>query len=150
MPKAHPLRGKPALLHSKFFPPLQGAAGKMSSSDDNSAIFLTDSPEQIAEKIKTHAFSGGRESSKLQRELGADLEKDVSYQWLRFFLEDDDELERIGAEYGSGTGEYWATSGVKKRLIELLQEMVGEHQRRRAAISDAEVLAWMAVRPLEF
>ena len=98
----------------------------------------------------THAFSGGRETAKLQRELGADLDIDVAYQWLRFFLEDDDELERIGAEYGSGTGEYWATSGVKKRLIELLQEMVGEHQRRRAAISDAEVLAWMAVRPLEF
>ena len=43
--QSHPLRGKPALLHSKFFPPLQGAAGKMSSSDDSSAVFLTDTPE---------------------------------------------------------------------------------------------------------
>jgi len=40
--KQHPLGGKPALIHSKFFPPLQGAQGKMSSSDENSAIFLTD------------------------------------------------------------------------------------------------------------
>ena len=31
--KGHALGGKPALIHSKFFPPLQGATGKMSSSD---------------------------------------------------------------------------------------------------------------------
>ncbi|KAH8067039.1 hypothetical protein JL720_12549 [Aureococcus anophagefferens] len=60
-PKTHPLKGKPALIHSKFFPPLQGAMGKMSSSDDNSAIFLTDDDATIERKIMTHAFSGGRE-----------------------------------------------------------------------------------------
>lgn len=150
VPKSHPLRGKPALLHSKFFPPLQGAAGKMSSSDDSSAVFLTDTPEGISDKVKTHAFSGGRMTAKEQRELGADLDKDVSYQWLRFFLEDDNELEAIGASYGSGQGEYWSTSTVKARLITLLQEIISEHQKRREAISDDEVLAWMAVRPLDF
>ena len=51
-PADHPLGGKPALFHSKFFPPLQGATGKMSSSDNGSAIFLTDSPEEIEHKIK--------------------------------------------------------------------------------------------------
>ena len=35
--------------------------GKMSSSDDNSAIFLTDDDATIERKIMTHAFSGGRE-----------------------------------------------------------------------------------------
>ena len=40
-------QGKPALIHSKFFPPLQGAKGKMSASDTTSAIFLTDTPEEI-------------------------------------------------------------------------------------------------------
>ncbi|CAE8682234.1 unnamed protein product, partial [Polarella glacialis] len=52
VPKDHPLKGKPSLIHCKFFPPLQGAEGKMSSSDTNSAVFLTDSPELIAKKIK--------------------------------------------------------------------------------------------------
>lgn len=51
----------------------------MSSSDANSAIFLTDSPEEIERKIKVHAFSGGRETKKLQEELGANLDVDVSY-----------------------------------------------------------------------
>lgn len=42
---------KPALIHSCFFPALQGAQSKMSASDENSAIFLTDTPEQIRTKV---------------------------------------------------------------------------------------------------
>jgi tryptophanyl-tRNA synthetase len=144
--KSHKLSGKPALIHSKFFPPLQGAAGKMSSSNENSAVFLTDSPEDIKSKIMHHAFSGGRETKEKQQELGADLEVDVSYQWLRFFLEDDDELARIGESYGSGKGEFWSTGSVKTRLIEILQVLVAEHQARRASITDDEVRKWMTER----
>ena len=148
VPATHPLKGKPSLIHSKFFPPLQGAEGKMSSSNDNSAIFLTDTPAQIQEKIKTHAFSGGQMTKKLQEEKGADLEADVSFQWLCFFMEDDDELERIRQSYGSGKGEFWSTALVKEKLIEVLQELIIEHQRKRALITDEEVKEWMAVRRL--
>ena len=42
---------KPALLHSSFFPALQGAKSKMSSSEANSSIFLTDSTKQIKDKV---------------------------------------------------------------------------------------------------
>mmetsp|Transcript_22594 Transcript_22594/g.33369 ORF Transcript_22594/g.33369 Transcript_22594/m.33369 type:complete len:673 (-) Transcript_22594:485-2503(-) len=146
VPKSHPLQGKPALIHSKFFPPLQGAQGKMSSSDTSSAIFLTDTPEQIQEKITKYAFSGGQETKAQQEELGADLEADVSYQWLRFFLEDDDELEAIGQSYGSGKGKYWSTGAVKSKLIEVLQVLVAQHQERRAKITDEEVRKWMTER----
>jgi len=147
-PKSHPLRGKPALVHSKFFPPLQGALGKMSASNTDSAVFLTDSDDEIRRKIMTHAFSGGRETAKLQRELGADLDIDVSYQWLRFFLEDDDELEKIGKSYGSGSGEFWNTAAVKERLVVELQKLVRAHKARRDVLTDSDVDAWMAVRAL--
>eukprot|EP00977_Amphora_coffeiformis_P024736 scaffold16756_cov148-Amphora_coffeaeformis.AAC.4 len=146
--KKHPLGGKPSLIHSKFFPPLQGATGKMSSSDENSAIFLTDTPEQIHDKIMNHAFSGGQISKEDQKKYGGDLEVDVAYQWLRFFLEDDEELEKIGKDYGSGSGEYWSTMSVKKRLITLLQELVAQHQERRAKITDEEVQKWMQERSI--
>ena len=146
--KNHGLAGKPALIHCKFFPPLQGATGKMSSSDENSAIFLTDTPEDIERKIKEHAFSGGQETKKLQEEKGANLETDVSYQWLSFLLEDDEELATIGKDYGSGSGEYWSTGKVKARLITLLQGLVAEHQERRAKITDDEVRKWMAQRSI--
>lgn len=42
---------KPALCHSTFFPALQGAKSKMSASDANSSIFLTDTPKQIKDKV---------------------------------------------------------------------------------------------------
>merc|ERR1712187_1082113 len=76
VPSGHPLKGKPALIHAKFFPPLQGAQGKMSSSDSNSAVFLTDTPEEIASKITKYCFSGGRATAQEQREKGADLDLD--------------------------------------------------------------------------
>lgn len=148
VPRHHPLQGKPSLIHSKFFPPLQGAQGKMSSSDANSAIFLTDTPEDIERKIKVHAFSGGQETKKLQEDLGANLEVDVSYQWLRFFLEDDEELERIGKEYGSGKGEFWSTGKVKAKLVEVLKELVKEHQERRREVSEEVVKEWMTERSI--
>jgi len=146
VPKHHPLKGKPALIHSKFFPPLQGAQGKMSSSDDSSAIFLTDTPEDIERKIKENAFSGGQDTKKLQEELGANLEVDVSYQWLRFFLEDDEELARIGEEYGSGTGEYWSTGSVKAKLVSVLKELVAEHQERRSKVTEDVIKKFMTNR----
>jgi len=75
---------------------------------------------------------------------------DVSYQWLRFFLEDDEELEKIGREYGSGQGDFWNTGSVKDRLIKELQQIVAAHQVRRAKITDEEVAEWMKVRELTF
>lgn len=42
---------KPALIESKFFPALQGDTGKMSASVTTSAIFVSDSPKDIKDKI---------------------------------------------------------------------------------------------------
>ena len=42
---------KPALVHSTFFPALQGPHSKMSASDPTSSIFLTDSSEEIHQKV---------------------------------------------------------------------------------------------------
>ena len=48
---------------------------------------------------------------------GANLDVDVSWKYLRFFLEDDDELKKIGEQYGSGS---MMTRDVKERLIEVM------------------------------
>jgi tryptophanyl-tRNA synthetase len=45
---------KPSLIHSTFFPALQGSQSKMSASDPNSSIFLTDSPKDIKNKVKIY------------------------------------------------------------------------------------------------
>jgi tryptophanyl-tRNA synthetase len=38
---------KPALIHSTFIPSLLGAQTKMSASDENSSIYLTDTAKQV-------------------------------------------------------------------------------------------------------
>ncbi|KAG9481490.1 hypothetical protein GDO78_010618 [Eleutherodactylus coqui] len=86
---------KPALLHSTFFPALQGAQTKMSASDPNSSIFLTDTAKQIKTKINKHAFSGGKDTIEEHRKYGGNCEVDVCYMYLTFFLEDDEKLEKI-------------------------------------------------------
>ncbi|VAI28636.1 unnamed protein product [Triticum turgidum subsp. durum] len=48
---------KPALIESRFFPALQGENTKMSASDPNSAIYVTDSTKDIKTKVCTqHRF----------------------------------------------------------------------------------------------
>lgn len=129
---------KPALIHSMFFPALQGAKSKMSASDANSAIFLTDTAKQIKTKvtlwfffvnvylileccftitqINKYAFSGGQLTLEEHRALGGNTDIDVSYQLLKFFLEDDEELERIRLTYTSGE---LLSGEIKKIAIEV-------------------------------
>lgn len=136
---------KPALIESRFFPALQGESGKMSASDENSAIFVSDTPKQIKSKVNKYAFSGGGVSVEEHREKGANLEVDVSWKWLNFFLEDDARLQRIGEEYGSGR---MLTGEIKAELVKVLVEMVERHQKARAAVTEEVVDAFMAVRPM--
>lgn len=131
---------KPALIHSRFFPALQGQHTKMSGSIGSSSIFVTDSQSEIRNKIFKFAFSGGQETATLQRELGANLEVDVSYQYLKFLLEDDDELEQIGKDYASGK---LLSSDIKQKLVDTLVPIVQEHQKRRALVTDDVVKAFM-------
>ncbi|KAI3842920.1 hypothetical protein MKW92_046703 [Papaver armeniacum] len=136
---------KPALIESSFFPALQGDTGKMSASDPNSAIYVTDSAKDIKNKINRYAFSGGRDSVEEHRLRGANLEVDIPFKYLTFFLDDDTELEHIKQEYGSGR---MLTGEIKKRLTEVLTQLVERHCKARAAVTDAMVDAFMAVRPL--
>lgn len=136
---------KPALLHSQFFPALQGKNSKMSSSDELSAIFLTDTPAQIKKKINKYAFSGGQETVEEHRRLGADLDVDVSYNYLEIFLEDDNQLEEIRTKYKAGE---MLTGEVKQVLIGVLQALVAQHQAARKLVTDEMVDEFMAVRTM--
>lgn len=131
---------KPALLHSKFFPALQGSQTKMSSSVDISAIFLTDTPAQIKNKINKYAFSGGGATVEEHKANGGNCDIDTSFQYLKYFLEDDDKLESIRKSYSSGE---MLSGQLKKETIEVVQKLVAEHQRRRAEVTDDTVRLFM-------
>jgi hypothetical protein len=95
---------KPALIESRFFPSLKGDTGKMSASDATSAIYVTDSAKQIKTKVNKHAFSGGRETVEEHRALGGNLSVDIAWKWLNFFMEDDERLAQIQADYAKPLG----------------------------------------------
>jgi tryptophanyl-tRNA synthetase len=134
---------KPALVHSKFFPSLQGSFTKMSASMENSAIYLSDMAEQIKYKIHKHAFSGGRDTLAEHRKYGGNPDIDVSYQYLRFFVDDNTRLEQLHSGYRAGT----ITSGeMKTHLVKRLQEIISEHQHVRATITDDMIRHVMSVR----
>lgn len=86
---------KPCTLYSKFLPALQGATTKMSASNENTAIFMTDDAKKIHKKIRSHAFSGGRATQEEHKRLGGDPDVDVAYQYLGFFEDDDEKMDRL-------------------------------------------------------
>ncbi|EEB06481.1 tryptophan-tRNA ligase Wrs1 [Schizosaccharomyces japonicus yFS275] len=139
---------KPSLLHARFFPALQGPQTKMSASDDNSAIFMTDTANKIKKKINKHAFSGGGATVEEHREHGGNPDVDVAYQYLSFFLDDDDRLKYLYDEYKSGR---LLTGELKAECIKLLQTFVQNFQDARAKVDDATVDLFMdGTRKLEF
>jgi len=132
---------KPALIHSKFFPALQGFKTKMSGSAATpSTIFVTDTAKQIKDKINKYAFSGGKDTKEEQIKYGADLSVDVPYEYLRYLMEDDDEFARIGEEYAAGR---LLTGEVKKILADVLTEIIEKHKAARAQVTDETVKHFM-------
>lgn len=123
---------KPATILSRFLPGLQGMQeqGKMSSSEETTAINTTDNPETVKRKIMKYAFSGGRNTLEEHKRLGGVPEIDVSYQWLTFFEEDDEKLASAYKEYKSGK---MMSGELKMMLVDKLNKFLAEHQKRREA-----------------
>ena len=115
--------------YHQMIPGLKGAKSKMSSSDPNSFIALTDNPKTVKNKINKYAFSGGKETLEEHKRLGGNPDIDVSFQYLRMFLEeDDDKLEEIYNDYKSGK---LTTGELKKYTIDKLNSFLKDHQAKR-------------------
>lgn len=138
---------KPSLIHARFLDALQGPGTKMSASIETSAIFMKDTPKQIKTKINKYAFSGGQVSEAEHREKGGNTDVDVAYQYLTFFLEDDDELERIKIAYQKGE---MLTGELKALCIAEVEKYVTAFQERRALVTEEVIDEYMKVRPLEW
>lgn len=108
----------------------------MSASDFNSAIFLTDSQEEIAMKVNEHTFS-----------IEGNIEVDVPYKLLTFFLEDDTELERIRVAFSSGQ---MSSAEIRKIVVDCLQPIVDQHQEKRKLVTDEVIDLYMTPRKLNF
>ena len=106
---------------------------KMSSSKPETTIFMHDSVEEMSKKVK-RAFSGGQATVEEHRRLGGDLSKDVAYQYLQYFSEENDrELESIGRDYESGR---LLAGEIKQICIDKAAEWLTELSEKRNQWSD--------------
>ncbi len=120
---------KPAQIHSQFLPPLTGVSGKMSTSQENTAVFLNDDPADVKNKIMKYAFSGGQATLAEHRAKGGNPDVDVSFQWLSILFEDDDfALQRIHDSYKSGK---LLTGELKMILVDKLIKFLDVHQKAK-------------------
>ena len=123
---------KASVIHGMFLPPLQGMGGKMSSSKEESAIYLSDDPKTVKKKINKYAFSGGQPTVEDHRKKGGNPDIDVSFNYLKMFLEDDDEkLAEIYQNYKEGK---LLTGELKKYTIDKINAFLKKHQEKRASI----------------
>ena len=102
---------------------------------------MTDTPAQIRKKVNKYAFSGSRGNGTLEdhRRVGGDITLDVACQYLNFFETDDEKLHKIYEGFTKGE---LSCGDTKKLLIERLIEIVGNHQKRIAAITPEEILSF--------
>jgi tryptophanyl-tRNA synthetase len=131
---------KPATIQSRFLPSLEQVHDKASSSGSKEVIFMNDSHDTVARKIREKAFSGGGMTKQEHIEKGANLAVDVPYHYLLYFLDSDAELKHIAHEYRAGR---MMTSEVKKKTIEVVWEVVREHQEARRLITPEIVKLFM-------
>ncbi len=131
---------KPSLIHSKFFPALQGSQTKMSASNEMSSIYMHDTANQIKNKINKYGFSGGQETLEEQRRLGGNPDVDVSYQYMLFFIDDDEKMQQIADDYRSGK---LLTGELKKMCIATLQQIVKSFQDNKSKVTDDLVRQFM-------
>ncbi len=145
----------PCSIIGKFIPPLtynirdeaqERSVGKMSSSvSADSTIFLTDTPKAIAKKINKYAFSGSRGDGTLEghKQFGGDVSVDIACQYLRFFEDNDAELDRIFHQFSNGT---LSCGDTKKILSQKLIALISHHQQKLASITEEDVALYYSKR----
>jgi tryptophanyl-tRNA synthetase len=123
---------KPASIHCKFFPGLK-RTGKMSASQKENTIFTQDSPKAVKKKIE-NAFTGGRVSSREQREKGGDPAGCPIFMYYLYFFEfDDEKLEDLKEKCRGGT---LLCGECKQILIEKVTTFLENHQEKREKAKD--------------
>ncbi len=119
---------QPSSTYHRFITGLTGE--KMSSSKPESSIFLTDSPAEARKKL-LNAKTGGAATKEEQMRTGGKPEECIIYElFLYHLLESDAELAALHESCKKGT---LLCGACKKRAAELLDQLLADIQRKRAA-----------------
>ena len=118
----------PSELVWKFLISLKGPSLKISAAEEDSTIFLTDTPVDVERKIK-RAYSGGSPLASVQRERGAIPEVCSIFSLLSYnFLSNDEWDEKLSA-YRNGE---MLTSELKQITTKYVLDFLADHQSKLA------------------
>jgi tryptophanyl-tRNA synthetase len=126
-------------------------------------------------QVNKYAFSGGGATVEEHKEKGGNCDVDISYQYLTFFLEDEEKLKKIKqvgtlavkaiSEFKKGilsvllldslfitsifqdyTSGQLLTGYLKKELIDVITPMILQLQEKRKTVTDEMVMEFHDVR----
>ena len=120
-------RYKAAELLSKLVWGLAGPETKMSASEPETAIMLSDTPQEVRRKIM-NAFTGGRATAEEQRRLGGVPEICPVFHWYSVLFEDDD--KRLEERYWACKKGELLCGECKAELARRVVAFLEDHKRR--------------------
>ena len=117
----------PAAIYIRFLNSLKGPQNKMSASDPQSCIFLSDSQKVAEEKIK-NAFTGGSPLAEFQKKRGGVPEVCSVYSLLNYHFLDQNEAKEFYEQCRKGE---LMCGHCKERAIKLVTAYIRDHQEKR-------------------
>ena len=118
---------KPAQIHCRFLPGL-GVGGKMSASEPETSIFVTDPPKVVKRKV-WNAFTGGKGTAAEQRKTGADPNICTIFQYFLYLFEEDGK-KLTEREKQCRAGETLC-GDCKAELTVRINKFLAEHNKKR-------------------
>jgi tryptophanyl-tRNA synthetase len=123
---------KPAQIHNRFLPGL-GVGGKMNAHEPETAIFTTDQPELVKQKI-WKAFTGGKGTVAEQKKEGADPDICTIFQYFTYLFEPDD--KKLADRNTRCRAGQTLCGDCKRELTERVNKFLAEHQKKREKAKD--------------
>jgi tryptophanyl-tRNA synthetase len=124
---------KPALVHAKLMPSLQGSDKMSTSTKADTTIFTTDDKKTVKKKV-VNAFTGGMVSVEEQRKKGGNPDVCSVHAYHTYFFEPDDKkLAQLYADCRSGK---MLCGECKNILFEKIWKFLEDHQRKREKAKD--------------
>lgn len=116
----------PSSTYHRLMPGLTGV--KMSSSKPKSSIFLTDTIDEVKNKV-SNALTGGGHTIKQQRKEGGNTDECIIYSlYVYHLIPDDNELLELRKACESGE---LICGDCKKKAINLLEKFLRKHKENR-------------------